>query len=309
MGTAPRAGGWRPLLLATRGSPLALAQSRSVADRLRAAGVDDDIELVVVKTTGDLSPDVPVERLAGQGAFVREVQSALLDGRADLAVHSAKDLPSETPPGLVLACVPERADPRDALVGSTLAGLPTGAAVATGSVRRRAQLAWLRPDLTFTELRGNMGIRLDRARQAGAGVLAYAALVRLGLAGEVSEVLDPLVMVPQVGQGALAVECRQDDDRVLEMLAAVDDVGAHRALLAERAFLGALGGGCTLPAGALARPGSDGALTMEAMLASADGHVLLRSSSEGEDPVSLGTGLADALLDGAGGRQLEDFRR
>ncbi|HAM02564.1 MAG TPA: hydroxymethylbilane synthase [Acidimicrobiaceae bacterium] len=309
MSTARRAAGPRALRLATRGSPLALVQSRSVAARLGAAGVDDDIELMVVKTSGDLAPDVPVERLAGRGAFVKEVQLALLDGRADLAVHSAKDLPSETPPGLVLASVPERADPRDALVGCTLAGLPTGAQVATGSVRRRAQLSWLRPDLTFTELRGNMRTRLDRARDSGAGVLACAALERLGLAAEVEEVLDPLVMVPQVGQGALAVECREDDDRLLEVLAAIDDVGAHRALLAERAFLGALGGGCTLPAGALARSGGDGALTMEAVLASADGHVLLRSSSDGADPVSLGTGLAAALLDGAGGRELEEWRR
>lgn len=309
MGAAPRASGPRPVRLATRGSPLALAQSRSVADRLRATGVDDHIELVVVHTSGDLAPEVPVERLAGQGAFVKEIQLAVLDGRADLAVHSAKDLPSQTPPGLVLAGVPERADPRDALVGSTLAGLGTGAVVATGSVRRRAQLSWVRPDLTFTELRGNMQTRLERSRAAGGGVLALAALQRLGLADQVAEVLDPGVMLPQVGQGALAVECREDDDWLLEVLGAVDDVGAHRALVAERAFLGALGGGCTLPAGALARPGTKRALTMEAMLASVDGHVMLRSCAQGEDPVSLGTGLAAALLDGAGGRDLEGWRR
>lgn len=309
MGAALRAAGPRPLRLATRGSPLALAQSRSVADRLRAAGVDDGVELMVVKTSGDLAPEVPVERLAGQGAFVKEIQLAVLDGRADLAVHSAKDLPSETPTGLVLASVPERADPRDALVGSTLAGLGTGAVVATGSVRRRAQLSWARPDLTFTELRGNMQGRLERSRAAGAGVLALAALERLGLAGEVAEVLDPAVMLPQVGQGALAVECREDDDWLLQVLGAVDDVDAHRALMAERAFLGALGGGCTLPAGALARPGAEGALTMEAMLAGADGHVVLRSCAQGHDPDSLGTGLAAALLDGAGGRELEEWRR
>jgi hydroxymethylbilane synthase len=305
---APRAAGARPLKLATRGSPLALTQSRSVAGRLRAGGACEEIELVVVHTSGDLAPDLPVEQLAGQGAFVKEVQVAVMEGRADLAVHSAKDLPSETPPGLVLAAVPERADPRDALVGSTLADLPTGAVVATGSARRRAQLAWLRPDLVFAELRGNMRTRLERSRAAGAGVVALAALDRLGLAHEVSDVLDQRDMVPQVGQGALAVECREDDDWLRAVLAAVDDVDAHRAVLAERAFLAALGGGCTLPAGALARSDAGARLHMDAVLASADGHVLLRSSAQGEDPSSLGAGVAAALLDGSGGRQLEEWR-
>ena len=264
------------------------------------------VELVVVRTTGDEAADVPIDRLGGQGAFVKEVQVAVLDGRADLAVHSAKDLPALTPPGLVLACVPERADPRDALVGSTLAELPVGACVATGSVRRRAQLAWLRPDLTFSELRGNMRTRIERARAIGAGVVALAALARLGLEDEVDDVLDTGDMLPQVGQGALGVECRTDDEDLRVVLDGIDDPGAHRALDAERAFLAALGGGCTLPLGALARPvaGLGGRLRLEAMLASADGHVLLRSAGEGDDPAELGASLAAGLLDGAGGPPL-----
>jgi hydroxymethylbilane synthase len=303
----PQTAGARPLRLATRGSPLALVQSAAVARRLEAAGAGG-VEVVVVRTSGDLAAKEPLARLAGQGIFVKEVQLAVLEGRADLAVHSAKDLPSQSPPGLVLACVPERADPRDALVGSTLAALPTGATVATGSVRRRAQLAWLRPDLRFVELRGNMRTRIDRSRAAGAGVVALAALVRLGLEAEVSQVLDQRDMLPQVGQGALAVECRRDDQWLRRLLAAVDDADAHRAVAAERAFLQALGGGCALPAGALARPAAGGALHMEAMLATSDGHHLLRCSAQGGDPVSLGGGLAEALLDGAGGRQLEEWR-
>lgn len=309
MGAPVRGERFPPLRIASRGSPLALAQSRSVAERIDSLGGSPATETLVVHTAGDMAVDVPVERLAGQGAFVKEVQAAVLDGRADLTVHSAKDLPSDTPAGLVLACVPERADPRDALVGSTLAELAPGAPVATGSVRRRAQLAWLRPDLTFTDLRGNMGTRLEKSRAAGAGVVALAALIRLGVENEVSEVLSTMAMLPQVGQGALAVECRQDDAQLRELLARLDDPDAHRSLVAERAFLAALGGGCTLPVAGLARPAADGSLHMEAMVASADGRVVLRSTRHGSDPVALGRALADELLDRAGGRQLGEWRR
>ncbi|MHB8328966.1 MAG: hydroxymethylbilane synthase [Acidimicrobiales bacterium] len=296
------------LRLATRGSPLARYQAQRVAAML--AAVDGAaVELVVVRTTGDRRLDVPVERLGGQGAFVKEVQLAVLDGRADLAVHSAKDLPSATPDGLVLASVPERGDPRDALVGTRLDDLGPGAVVATGSVRRRAQLAWLRPDLTFCELRGNMDARLERSHATGAGVLALAALERLGLAGHVAEALDPATVLPQVGQGALAVECREDDAEVIALLGAVDDAAAHVALSAERAFLGALGGGCTLPLGALATTGARGAppVVIDGMLASGDGRVLLRARVEGADPVELGARLAARLLHDAGGRGLDDW--
>lgn len=299
----------RALRIATRGSPLALAQAQVVAERLSGVDGVEDVELVVVRTTGDVHDQVPIERLSGQGVFVKEVQLAVLEGRADLAVHSAKDLPSDTPAGLVLACVPERADPRDALVGCSLEKLAPGACVATGSVRRRAQLSWLRPDLTFAELRGNMRTRLERARLAGAGVVALAALVRLGLTGEVDDVLDTGSMLPQVGQGALAVECREDDDSLLEVLSGLDDVDAHRAVAAERSYLRAMGGGCTLPVGALAAAdGAGGSLRMEAMLATRDGRVLLRAHATGDDPVHLGASLAATLLDDAGGRALDEWR-
>jgi hydroxymethylbilane synthase len=251
--------------------------------------------------------EVPVSYFGGQGAFVKEVQSAVLDGRADIAVHSAKDLPPVTPDGLELACVPHRADPRDALVGRRFDDLPTGAMVATGSARRRAQLAWARPDLTFCDLRGNMATRIEKSRAVGAGVVALAALERLDLAGSIADVLDVTVMLPQVGQGALAVECRVDDAATADLLRAIDDRDAHQAVLAERAFLAALGGGCTLPVGAWARPGVGQQLTMDVLMASRDGRSLLRRRAAGRDPLELGRRLAYELLDECGGRSLDEW--
>ncbi|MGD0320660.1 MAG: hydroxymethylbilane synthase [Acidimicrobiales bacterium] len=308
--------GARKLRVATRGSRLALHQAARVAELLALLPGSPRCEMHVVRTTGDRLDEAPIERIGGQGAFVKEVSAAVLDGRADVAVHSAKDLPSTEQPGLVLAAVPERADPRDALVGKRLEDLLPGDSVATGSARRRAQLAWLRPDLTFCELRGNMARRVERAERVGAGVLAAAALERLGWSARAAEVLEPATLLPQVGQGALAVECRAADTELIEMLFAIDDAAAHGALLAERAFLAAIGGGCSTPSAALATtsspPGSDGSerfgFVLEGMLASRDGHVLLRRRCAGDDAVDLGRRLAAELLDDAGGRSLEDFR-
>src|SRR5438132_3472903 len=196
-----------PLRIATRASTLARWQAERVGVLL-----GEPVEFVLVTTTGDRDQRADLHAIGGTGIFVKEVQQAVLDGRADMAVHSAKDLPaSDSPAGLVLAAVPERADPRDALVGSTLDALPAGARIGTGSVRRRAQLVALRPDLTFAELRGNIPTRLDRAGEYDAIVVAAAALARLGRADLATEYLEPSVMLPQVGQGALAVECRTGD--------------------------------------------------------------------------------------------------
>ena len=286
------------LRVATRGSALARWQAERVVELLGG-----EADLVVVTTTGDRNTDVPIHAIGGTGAFVKEVQEALLDDRADIAVHSAKDLPSETPEGLLLAAVPERADARDALIGSTLDNLPTGAVVATGSVRRRAQLAAIRPDLGFAELRGNMATRLEKAAAFDGAVVAAAALDRLGLSDRIAERLDPSVVLPQVGQGALAVECRVDDGETRARLTAIDNSGAHRMLDAERAFLAELGGGCNLPSGAYAQRDGDG-VVLEAMLASLDGRVVLRVSGSDDDPVRLGRELARRLLDENGGRAL-----
>jgi hydroxymethylbilane synthase len=279
------------LRIATRGSVLARWQASYVADRLRRAG-QVEAELVVVDTTGDRRPDVPVWEMGGQGVFVKEVQAAVLDGRADVAVHSAKDLPSVTAAGLVLAAFPVREDPRDALVGGTIAGLAPGALVATGSVRRRAQLAWVRPDLTFTGLRGNVPTRLTKVPPGGAVVVAVAALARLGDLDRASEVLDPSVMLPQVGQGAIAVECRADDSGVLAYLALIDDPSVRAAVETERSFLARLGGGCDLPVGAYAVVAS-GQVSVSGLLASPDGRVLLRDTCYG--PVGSGPDLGASL--------------
>ncbi len=292
----------RPLRVATRGSELARWQANRVAMLL-----GDDAELVIVTTTGDARTDVPIHAVGGTGIFVKEVQQAVLEGRADVAVHSAKDLPATPgPEGIVLASVPERADARDVLVGSTFDALPAGGRVATGSVRRRAQLAALRPDLTFSELRGNIPTRLDRAGEFDAVVVAAAALVRLGREDAAAEYLEPSVMLPQVGQGALAVECRTDDAETRERLHAIDDTRAHAAVGAERAYLAHLGGGCDLPCGAYAT--LDGAaVVIEALLAAPDGHVVLRASARDASPVTAGTRVATELLERGGRSLLDDF--
>lgn len=294
------------LRAATRGSTLALWQTNHVIALL---GPEVDVEVVVVSTEGDRRTDVAIEAIGGRGVFVKEVQAAVLEGRADFAVHSAKDLPSAPalqPPGLTIACIPERADPRDVLVGSTLADLPTGGLVATGSIRRRAQLANLRPDLSFAGLRGNIQTRLSKAGDFDAIVVAAAALARLGLDDAIAETLEPELLLPQVGQGALAIECRDEDDQVREVFAGIDHGPSRRAVEAERAFLAHLGGGCDLPVGALAtEDDGDGSLVIRGLVASYDGRICLRRKVSGNhSPARLGSALATALLDGAGGRAL-----
>jgi len=293
--------------LATRGSPLARLQAERVGERLAKLRPRTRFELVIVSTRGDVESSAPLSAIGGQGIFVKEVQQAVLRGDADAAVHSAKDLPSTDADGLVIACVPERADPRDAMVGSRLQDLPPGAIVATGSPRRRAQLAWLRPDLGFRELRGNIATRVDRAEANGAGVLAMAALQRLGLADRVAEVLEQALMLPQVGQGAIAVECRTEDSGMLEWLAGADDPTIHRAVEAERAWLASMGGGCNAPVAAFAQVSSDGEIQLEAMVASQDGRIVLRRSATGRDPGALGRQLADDLVTRAGATTIEEW--
>ena len=299
------------LRAATRGSALARWQTDHVAALLATAGAaigaTVTVEPVVVETVADVRLDIPIWEMGGKGVFVKEVQAAVLDGRADLAVHSGKDLPALTPAALRLAAVPERGDPRDVLIGSVLADLPPGAVVATGSVRRRAQLAWIRPDLTFAGLRGNIATRLSKADGFDAIVMASAAVQRLGLdvGRRPVEVLEPHVMLPQVAQGALAVECLADDGPTAELLAAIEHRPSRLAVDAERAFLAELGGDCDLPAGAFATIDGDH-LAVDAVLASMDGHTLLRHRLDGvtASGPALGRRMARFLLDDAGGSAL-----
>lgn len=289
------------LRAATRGSDLARWQTRHVGGLLAANG--GGVDEVIVSTLGDRDKSTPLHAIGGKGVFAKEVQAAVLDGRADIAVHSGKDLPAETPDGLALVAIPPRADARDALVGCRFDDLPYGAHVATGSVRRRAQLAWHRPDLRFSELRGNVPTRLEKAADYDAIVVAAAALDRLGLTAPVVERLDPSVMLPQVAQGALAVECRADDEATIEMLRTIDDALTRRTVDAERAFLSELGGDCDLPAGAHAML-LDDEIEIVGMLSSLDGRVLIRERRRGDDPEALGRAVARHLLDDAGGAAL-----
>ena len=293
------------LRAATRGSALALWQTNRVAELLTQTNPEVEIETVVVETTGDQNQTTPLHQMGGQGVFVKEVQAAVLNGRADFAVHSAKDLPAAATPGLVLVAIPERADPRDVLVGARWADLPTGAVIATGSVRRRAHLAHLRPDLNFAELRGNIATRLEKAAGFAAIVMAQAALDRLGLTPAVADVLEPEVLLPQVGQGALAIECRTDDAVAATLLASISNQESMNTVGAERAFLAELGAGCDLPIAAHAVM-DHGEILLTGAMSSFDGTTLLRDSGRSTDGLTLGASLARCLRDDQGGGALLD---
>jgi hydroxymethylbilane synthase len=290
------------LRVATRRSPLALVQAKLVQRRLLDHGVES--ELVLVDTYGDKDVLTDLAVLGGQGVFAVEIQRAVLAGEADVAVHSAKDLPSVTPEGLVLASVPERLDASDVLVGRSLAGLGPGATVATGSPRRRALLLERRPDLQVVPLRGNMATRLAKAGLDGvdAIVAARAALERLDELDAVSERLDPAWFIPQVGQGALALEARSDDTSTRAMLAAINDAVALLCVTGERAFLEELGAGCSIPAGAYGEvEGETLTLTLRGVMLEPDGTQSVRSEFSGSDPHEVGTRLARYLRDDLGG--------
>ncbi len=304
------ASGWpRRLRLGTRGSALAQAQARAVAERLRAAA-EVEVELVVVHTSGDRDQRRPLAEMGGRGVFVKEIEEALLARQVDVAVHSAKDVPARMPEGLAIAAVPERADPRDCLVtadGRGWAHLPKGAVLGTSSVRRRAQLLRARPDLRFVPLRGNVDTRLRKILEEGLDgiVLAAAGLDRLGLGARISERLSPDLCLPDPGQGALLVQARSDQPELLALLARIDQPAARWELLAERAVLAGLGGGCQVPVAALARVAGD-QLTIDAAVAAPDGSQLVRRRLTGPvaDALILGARLAGELLAAGAARLL-----
>jgi hydroxymethylbilane synthase len=291
------------LRLATRRSPLALIQSRYVQQRLAELGIES--ELVLIETKGDREADVDLATLGGQGVFAVEIQRALLWDDADVAVHSAKDLPSTSPKGLALASVPQRLDGADVIVGRSLAGLGPGATVATGSPRRRALLLERRPDLHVVPLRGNMATRLAVPGTNGvdAIVAAIAALERMGEESKVSERLDPSWFVPQVGQGALALEARVDDHETRAALDQLNDLNACTAVTAERAFLAELGAGCSIPGGAHAVV-EGGNVTLSGVMLAPDGTRSVRGELVGSDAVEIGRDLARLLRDEMGGGEL-----
>jgi hydroxymethylbilane synthase len=290
--------------IASRGSELALWQARHVAGLLSSAGDADAAEVVVIRTTGDKIQDVPLARIGGRGLFTKELDEALLDGRADLAVHSLKDVPTVLPEGLVIGAVLQREDPRDVLLcrPGVAAGLDTlrrGAIIGTSSLRRRAQLGALRPDLEVRDLRGNLNTRLAKLDAGGydAIILAAAGVLRLGWRDRITAYLPLDHWLPAVGQGALAVVCTQENSALLDHLASIQHPATAAAAAAERAFLRSLEGGCQVPIGALATVEGQ-QLRLSGLVASANGERVLRQQITGAaaEAASLGAGLAERLI-------------
>lgn len=292
----------RSLLLGTRGSRLAVWQAEWVRARLREIAPDVAVTLQRIKTSGDKMLDVPLAKIGGKGLFVKEIEEALLQGAIDLAVHSMKDVPTALPEGLEILCVPEREDPRDALISreaTPLDRLPVGARVGTSSLRRQAQLLHRRPDLTIQMLRGNLDTRLRKLRDGefDAIVLAAAGLKRMGWAEQVTEYLPAEVSLPAIGQGALGLEGRTDDGFVRDIVSALEHPPTRAAVVAERALLERLEGGCQVPIAAHARLAGE-RLRLDGLIASVDGRRLVRDHVEGlaAEARELGRRLAERLL-------------
>jgi len=295
--------------IGTRGSVLALAQAGWVKDQITESYPGCRVELAVIKTTGDKIHDIPLAQVGGKGLFIKEIEEALFSGQVDLAVHSLKDMPAALPESLVLTAVPPREDWRDAFISrryATLAELPPGARVGTGSLRRRVQLLHARPDLEIVALRGNVDTRLKKMETLGldAVILAAAGLARLGLSHVAQSFLSAEEMLPAVGQGALGLEVRERDRQLRQALAFLDDPETRMAVTGERAFLARLEGGCVVPVAALGRV-EGASLTLEALISGLDGRTLIRRRLTGprEEAASLGKGLAQQLLD-LGGREI-----
>jgi hydroxymethylbilane synthase len=289
--------------IGTRGSQLALWQAKWVQKAIEQQWPDTRPELVIIKTTGDKILDVPLAKVGGKGLFVKEIEEALMNGRIDLAVHSMKDMPANLPHGLSIGAVPKRENPLDALIaehGESLKDLPRQARVGTSSLRRAAQLLYKRPDLNIQPLRGNLDTRLKKltTTDLDAIVLATAGLNRLGFTQRITEMLEPDIMLPAVGQGALCIENRTNDEIISPIISALDDAMTHTAVLAERAFLHRLEGGCQVPIAGHAVIDNDDRLTITGLVAELDGSRLIKKTISGpcNQADALGIELAESLL-------------
>lgn len=299
--------------IGTRGSALALWQTRHVASILEEK-YGCKTEIVKIKTTGDKILDSPLAKIGSKGLFVKEIEVALLENRVDIAVHSAKDVPTEQPDGLIIAAFLKREDPRDALIskdGKKLSELPEGSVIGTSSLRRRAQILHFRPDLKLVDVRGNVDTRLRKMKegQFDAIILAKAGLKRMGHESDITEVIDTSIMLPAVGQGSIAIECRKSDDEILEMVRSISDFETEVAVKAERALLRFLEGGCQIPIGAFGRI-EDGELVLDAMISSLDGKKLFRGRKRGnpENAEEVGIALAEELYRAGGSEILAEIR-
>ncbi len=304
----------KKLRLGTRGSALALAQSRQIAARIRNENPGLEVEEIIIRTRGDEILDAALHEVGGKGLFVTEIEEQLLDGRIDLAVHSLKDLPGDLPPGLMLGAVPEREEPWDVLVsrgGESIRGLPPGSRVGTSSLRRQAQLKRYRSDLEVVDLRGNVDTRLRKVSEgevAGA-ILAAAGLNRLGHGARVTERLAPELMLPAVGQGALGLEVREDDLDTIAALAGLDHGPTRQAVAAERSVMAYLEGGCQVPIAAFAEFRGD-VLRLRGVVASLDGQRVIQAEEEcaPEEGIAAGETLARQLLELGGEEILREIR-
>jgi hydroxymethylbilane synthase len=293
----------KTITIGTRGSPLALWQAHWIKSQLESVHDDLTVELVKIKTSGDKIQDVPLAKVGGKGLFTKEIEESMLRYETDIAVHSMKDVPVQFPPSLALSVVTEREDPRDALIsrkGLKLDDLPKGAKVGTGSFRRTTQLLHYRPDLEVIPMRGNVQTRLDKLESEGldAIILAAAGLIRLGMADRITENIEPEIMLPGGGQGAVGIESRKEDIRVMNRIFPLDHEETHRALEAERSFLTRLEGGCQVPIGVYATIDRD-TLHLRGLVGSLDGKQVLKAERKGsvEDPVAIGFQLAGEILD------------
>lgn len=288
--------------IGTRGSKLALWQANFVKERLEALHPGTRVALEIIKTKGDKILDVPLAKVGGKGLFVKEIEEALLDGRIDIAVHSMKDMPAQIPAGLCIGAVPEREAPLDVMIareGRPLMELGPGPKIGTSSLRRAAQLRHMRPDIRIMPLRGNLDTRLRKLddEMLDAIVLAAAGVKRLGMTERITEYLTPEIMLPAVGQGALCVETRREDPLITPLVAPLDHAETHRAVLAERAFLARLEGGCQVPIAGHATLSGD-ALTLTGLVAGLEGQPVIRETLSGPpaQAAAIGLKLAETLL-------------
>lgn len=308
----------RKMIVGSRQSMLAMTQTKQTIALLQArceqAGIAAEFEVKPIVTKGDRILDVTLSKVGGKGLFVKEIEQALLDREIDLAIHSMKDMPFELPEGLTIGAIPEREDPRDCLIGegiTKLDDLPQGAKVGTSSLRRAAQLLALRPDLQIESIRGNIDTRLRKQQEEGfaAILLAAAGMRRMGWSERITAFLPVEACLPAVGQGALAIECRSDDEEVLAMLQLLNDPSTARAVAAERTLLGLLNGGCQVPIGAYAQAVSaDAEVELTAMVASPDGTQLLKATARSADPAEAGRKAAEALIARGADRILAEAR-
>ncbi|KMK74637.1 hydroxymethylbilane synthase [Alkalihalobacillus pseudalcaliphilus] len=293
----------RKIVIGSRKSNLALTQTNWVIDQLQKLNVPFEFEVKKIVTKGDRILDVTLSKVGGKGLFVKEIERALADGDIDMAVHSMKDVPSELQPGFTIGAVPEREDPRDAFISNDhikLADLPSGSIIGTSSLRRSAQILSLRPDLQVQWIRGNVETRLKKLEEENfdAIILAAAGLKRLGYSEKlVTEYIDSTDCIPAVGQGALGIECRTDDQEVRDLLAQINDAVTERIVSAERAFLHKIEGGCQVPIAAYGTLLDDGSISLTALVGSPNGKTILKETQVGEHPVDLGVSVANVLLE------------